>query len=164
METKQTAVEWLERKFHFTTITKKPLNEYNLAKNVPHSKKGHKGFIQLENKKDIQLKIVIDKPTKQFLDEYCETAGITKTQLLLGALECYTGFNGENGKECIEAIKCELIDDDFEKAKQMEREQIVDAHFTGSGCNLFDLPEYRINSAYKAAQQYYGEKFGGKDE
>mgnify|MGYP007049640931 CR=1 FL=1 len=51
---------------------------------------------------------------------------------------------------------------DFEKAKQMEREQIVDAHFTGSGCNLFDLPEYRINSAYKAAHQYYGEKFGEK--
>ena len=50
------------------------------------------------------------------------------------------------------------------KAMAMEREQIVDAHFTGSGCNLFDLPEYRINSAYKAAQQYYGEKFGGKDE
>jgi hypothetical protein len=87
------------------TITKKPLNEYNLTKNVSHSKKGHKGFIQLENKKDIQLKIVIDKPTKSFLDEYCETARITKTQLLLGALECYTGFNGENGKECIEAIK-----------------------------------------------------------
>lgn len=83
----------------------KPVNEYNLAKNVSHSKKGHKGFIQLENKKDIQLKIVIDKPTKQFLDEYCKTAGITKTQLLLGALECYTGYNGENAIECIDAIK-----------------------------------------------------------
>ncbi len=63
---------------------------------------------------------------------------------------------------------CDLVYKLEQKAKQMEREQIEDAHFTGSGCNLFDLPEYRINSAYKAAQQYYGEKFGenygGKDE
>jgi hypothetical protein len=87
------------------TLTKKPLNEYKLTQSVPHSRKGHKGFIKLENKKDVQLKFVIDKTTKSFLDEYCSTARITKTQLLLGALECYTGFNGENGKECIEAIK-----------------------------------------------------------
>jgi hypothetical protein len=87
------------------TITKKPLNEYKLTQSVSHSRKGHKGFIKLENKKDVQLKFVIDKTTKSFLDEYCSTARITKTQLLLGALECYTGFNGENGKECIEAIK-----------------------------------------------------------
>lgn len=87
------------------TITKKPLNEYKLTQNVSHSRKGTKGFIKLENKKDIQLKFVIDKTTKSFLDEYCATARITKTQLFLGAIECYTGFNGENGKECIEAIK-----------------------------------------------------------
>jgi hypothetical protein len=53
-------------------------------------------------------------------------------------------------------------------AKGMEEEQITDAHFTGSGCNSFDVPEYKINSAYKAAHQYYGEKFGenygGQDE
>jgi hypothetical protein len=87
------------------TIIKKPLNEYKLTQNTSHSKKGHKGFIRVENKKEFQVKIVVDKNTKSFLDEYCETARISKTQLIMGALECYTGFNGDNGNECIQMIK-----------------------------------------------------------
>lgn len=93
------------------TIIKKPLNEYKLTQSVSHSKKGHKGFIKVENKKDIQIKIVVDKITKSFLDDYCQTAGISKTQLIMGALECYTGYNGENAKECIQVIKTYLNED-----------------------------------------------------
>jgi len=47
----------------------------------------------------------------------------------------------------------------FSQAKQIEKEQIVEAHFTSSGCNSFDMPTDRINNAYKAAQQYYNETF-----
>jgi hypothetical protein len=43
----------------------------------------------------------------------------------------------------------------LEQAKAMEKEQIKESHFTASGCNSFDIPDDRINSAYKAAQQYY---------
>ena len=45
------------------------------------------------------------------------------------------------------------------QAKEMEKEQIIEAHFTSSGCNSFDMPTDRINSAYKAAQEYYNETF-----
>jgi hypothetical protein len=43
----------------------------------------------------------------------------------------------------------------LEQAKAMERDQIIDAHFTSSGCNSFDVATDRVNSAYKAAEQYY---------
>jgi len=44
-------------------------------------------------------------------------------------------------------------------AKGIEKEQIIEAHFTSSGCNSFDMPTDRINSAYKAAQEYYTETY-----
>ena len=44
-------------------------------------------------------------------------------------------------------------------AKEMEKEQIREAHFTASGCNSFDMPIDRIDSAYKAAEQYYNETY-----
>ena len=46
-----------------------------------------------------------------------------------------------------------------EQAKEMEKEQIIEAHFTSLGCNSFDMPTDRINSAYKAAQEYYNYTF-----
>jgi hypothetical protein len=47
----------------------------------------------------------------------------------------------------------------LEQAKEMEKEQIIDAHFTSSGCNSFDVETDRVNSAYKAAQIYYQETY-----
>ena len=47
----------------------------------------------------------------------------------------------------------------IEQAKAMERDQIIDAHFTSSGCNSFDVATDRVNSAYKAAQIYYQETY-----
>jgi hypothetical protein len=47
----------------------------------------------------------------------------------------------------------------LEQAKAMERDQIIDAHFTSSGCNSFDVATDRVNSAYKAAQIYYQETY-----
>jgi hypothetical protein len=47
----------------------------------------------------------------------------------------------------------------FHKYIAMEKEQIIEAHFTSSGCNSFDIEESRVNSAYKAAQEYYNETY-----
>lgn len=47
----------------------------------------------------------------------------------------------------------------FDHAKAMEKEQIIESHFTSSGCNSFDMRTDRINSAYKAAQEYYTETY-----
>ena len=47
----------------------------------------------------------------------------------------------------------------FKQAKAMEKEQIIEAHFTSSGCNSFDVATDRVNSAYKAAQIYYQETY-----
>jgi len=53
----------------------------------------------------------------------------------------------------------EWVQEIFDQAKKMEKDQIIVAHFTSSGCNSFDIEESRVNSAYKAAQQYYNETY-----
>jgi hypothetical protein len=57
----------------------------------------------------------------------------------------------ENEGKCIYEV--------MEQAKAMERDQIMEAHFTSSGCNSFDVATDRVNSAYKAAQIYYQENY-----
>lgn len=52
-----------------------------------------------------------------------------------------------------------MKEDIIKQAKGIEKEQIIEAHFTSSGCNSFDMPTDRINSAYKAAQEYYTETY-----
>ena len=67
----------------------------------------------------------------------------------------------------VEEFKEKLIGDNLpdwvvniiQQAKGMEKEQIIEAHFTSSGCNSFDMPTDRVNSAYKAAQEYYNYTF-----
>jgi hypothetical protein len=83
------------------TITKKPLNEYKLTQSEALSVKGTKGFRKLDKPKDEVFQIRINNEVKKFMTEYCQKHGITKTQLLMGALECYTGFNGDNASECL---------------------------------------------------------------
>ena len=53
----------------------------------------------------------------------------------------------------------EWVENIIQLAKAMEKEQIIEAHFTSSGCNSFDMPTDRINSAYKAAQEHYNYTF-----
>lgn len=83
------------------TITKKPLNEYKLTQSVNHSMKGKKGFRKVDNPKNSVFQIRVNTEVKNFMDLYCQKFGITKTQLIMGALECYTGYNGENANECL---------------------------------------------------------------
>lgn len=66
-----------------------------------------------------------------------------------------TQFQKDNlSKEILNVFKSS-----FEQAKEMEKEQIINAHFTSSGCNSFDVATDRVNSAYKAAQIYYQETY-----
>ena len=48
-----------------------------------------------------------------------------------------------------------IIEDEFEKALQMEKEQIKDAYFIG-GHNM-------KNNRYKGMHEYYNETYGGND-
>jgi hypothetical protein len=66
-------------------------------------------------------------------------------------------FEDQVGHNSLMALK--EFNEIFEQAKAMEKEQIRDAHFTSTGCNSFDMPTDRINSAYKAAEQYYNETY-----
>jgi hypothetical protein len=52
-----------------------------------------------------------------------------------------------------------VMNDEIAIAKAMGKEQIREAHFTGSGYNSFDMPTNKINSAYKDAEQYYNQTF-----
>lgn len=88
-------------KVYGETITKKPLNEYKLTQSESRSIKGKKGFRKIDNVKDEIIHIRVNSEVKDFMNQYCQKYGITKSQLLMGALECYTGFNGDNASECL---------------------------------------------------------------
>jgi hypothetical protein len=46
------------------------------------------------------------------------------------------------------------------KAKLLEEEQIRDAHFAGSGCDTFDAPEDKCDTAYDLAGKYFNRFYG----
>jgi len=77
------------------------LKELKINKSVPLSEKGKKGFRKVHNPKDEVFQIRINNEVKKFMTEYCQKHGITKTQLLMGALQYYTGFNGDNADEIL---------------------------------------------------------------
>ncbi len=85
-----------------TTILK-PLNEYKLNQTNKglRSKKGVKGFQKLDKPKENIIQIRVSEDVKGFIDLFCSKNGITKTQLIMGSLECYTGFNGTNANEIL---------------------------------------------------------------
>ena len=86
----------------------KPIQEYTLvySKKI-HSVKGQKGFSK-KHLEDIQgeyFKLAVTKATKDFVQEYCKLNNITMTDLFLGSLECYTGFNGKNHEDILNPLK-----------------------------------------------------------
>ena len=42
---------------------------------------------------------------KEFVQQYCKFNKISMTDLFLGSLENYTGFNGKNQEDILNAIK-----------------------------------------------------------
>ena len=61
-----------------------------LSKKI-HSSKGQKGFVK-KKPQDIQ-------------NEYCKLNKISMTDLFLGSLECYTGFNGSNQEDILNPLR-----------------------------------------------------------
>jgi hypothetical protein len=51
-----------------------------------------------------------------------------------------------------------LTRQDFEQAKEMEKDQIMDAHYEGKG-NGMDISHPLSNTKEISAEQYYNEKF-----
>lgn len=81
------------------TTIKKPIKEYKLTSKFQKNEIGHKGFKKTENPKNRVLSIRISDKTSAFIDFLCNTLKITKTELFLGSLECYTGFNESISKK-----------------------------------------------------------------
>lgn len=72
-----------------------------------HSSKGQKGFVK-KQPQDIQneyFKFAVTKRTKEFVQEYCKLNKISMTDLFLGSLECYTGFNGSNQEDILNPLR-----------------------------------------------------------
>lgn len=80
------------------TITSK-VQQSTLAKPVKRTAKGIQGFVKSPNPKDQILKAKVTTATKEFFDAYCAKYNITVSQLVLAAIEWYTGFDGTNGAE-----------------------------------------------------------------
>lgn len=86
----------------------KPIQEYTLVHSKKiHSEKGKKGFTkkQLEDIQGEYLKLAVTKATKEFVQEYCKLNSITMTDLILGSLECYTGYNGKNHEDILNPLR-----------------------------------------------------------
>lgn len=86
----------------------KPIQEYTLvfSKKI-HSVKGKKGFSKklLDDIQGEYFKLAVTKATKEFVQEYCKLSNITMTDLFLGSLECYTGYNGKNQEDILNPLK-----------------------------------------------------------
>jgi hypothetical protein len=86
----------------------KSIQEYTLVNSKKiHSAKGQKGFVkkQPEDIQNVYFNFAVTKATKEFVQEYCKLNGITMTDLFLGSLECYTGFNGKNQEDILNPLK-----------------------------------------------------------
>jgi len=87
---------------------KKPIKEYAIVQNRKvESAKGQKGFLK-KQPDDIQgeyFNIATTKAMKEFVQKYCKFNKISMTDLFLGSLENYTGFNGKNQEDILNSIK-----------------------------------------------------------
>jgi hypothetical protein len=59
--------------------------------------------------KTMTFTLRIDSNTMDFINEYCELWDITKTQLFLGSIQCYTGYDRTNGKKIIDTIRKHIL-------------------------------------------------------
>ena len=80
------------------TITTK-VQQSTLAKNQKRAVKGVRGFAKAEKPKDHILQVRVTKETKEFFEAYCKKYEINVSQMVLAAVEWYTGFDGTNGEE-----------------------------------------------------------------
>jgi hypothetical protein len=81
------------------------IKQSKLAKSEKRAVKGVRGFAKSTNPKNQFVKVKVTTETKKFLESYCEKYEITKTQLILAALEWYSGFNGTNGDQIMKNKK-----------------------------------------------------------
>ena len=85
-------------------INKKSIQEMSLPNSKTRSVIGKKGFQKSDDPKTAQIKIHITPQVKSFLVQYCQINNITLTQLILGGLEHYTGYNGSNHQDILNII------------------------------------------------------------
>jgi hypothetical protein len=64
-------------------------------------------------------------------------------------------FEDQVGHTCMMALK--EFYEIFEKAKEMEKEQICDAYYYG-----IDVDSWNVDNPYEAAEQYYNETYESK--
>ena len=65
------------------------------------SVRGIKGFVKAENPCDKIVKIRITDETKTFLAAYAAKYKITVSELVMAAVEWYSGFDGSNAEELL---------------------------------------------------------------
>lgn len=82
-----------------------PVTEYALCKPTERTKKGLKGFSKIDTPKDTRIAVRLKTQTNKFIEDYCAINGITKTQLILASIQCYTGYDGKNGRQIIKELK-----------------------------------------------------------
>lgn len=66
-----------------------------LAKNQKRTAQGKRGFIPVMNPKIKAIRAKVTPETKTFVEGLCRDYGINQTELILRALEYYTGFTGD---------------------------------------------------------------------
>lgn len=88
----------------------KSVSEYELCRRPQRSKKGMQGFVKAEIPKDAKFTFRLDASTNKFIEDYCAINSISKTQLMLASLQCYTGYNGKNGRQIIKELKLAVKD------------------------------------------------------
>jgi hypothetical protein len=73
-----------------------------LAEKEKRSVKGVRGFVRVSKPRNKIVNIRLQKQHKLFFEQYAAKHNITVTDLVLNAIEWYTGFDGTNGHELIE--------------------------------------------------------------
>lgn len=65
------------------------------------SVKGIRGFVKAENPHSKIVKVKVTTATKEFLTAYSAKYKITVSELVMAAVEWYTGFDGSNSQELL---------------------------------------------------------------
>jgi hypothetical protein len=65
------------------------------------SVKGVRGFVKAENPHSKIIKVKVTTETKQFLTAYSAKYKVTVSELVMAAVEWYSGFDGSNAEELL---------------------------------------------------------------
>lgn len=101
-----------------------PVSEYALCKPTERTKKGLKGFSKVAKPKDATFTFRLKSETNKFIEDYCAISGITKTQLILASIQCYTRYDGKNGRQIIKEMKD--TSSELELKLKEEKEKLVE--------------------------------------